>query len=320
MNILILSVGTRNKIVQYFKKEVNNKGIVVATDANVYAPALYEADYYYVVPKITDANYLETIFSICETHKIDAVLSLIDPELSLLSKNASLFLERKIKPIISEYELVELSFDKLAFYNYMRQNNIKTVLTYGTLDEFMVAYNNHIIDFPVFVKPRNGSASINTNKIANLSDLESIFRIHDNLIIQEFIDGKEFGADVYIDMISNEVTSIFLKEKIIMRAGETDKSRSVMSNKAFELIYTLIEKIKYSGVIDIDIFEKNGEYLISEVNPRFGGGYPHAYECGINIPKSIINNLQNITNIKKTDYKENTIMMKYNEIIMIEKK
>ena len=36
MNILITSVGTRNKIVQYFKNEVGNSGKIIATDMNIF--------------------------------------------------------------------------------------------------------------------------------------------------------------------------------------------------------------------------------------------------------------------------------------------
>ena len=84
MNILILSAGTRNKIVQYFRNSLPGDGIVIATDMSELAPALYEADKYYVVPPMTSPNYLETIYSICKENKVDGVLSLIDPELSLL--------------------------------------------------------------------------------------------------------------------------------------------------------------------------------------------------------------------------------------------
>ena len=61
INILILSVGTRNKIVQYFKKELNDNGLVIAADCNELAPALYDADKSYIVPKITDEKYLDVI-------------------------------------------------------------------------------------------------------------------------------------------------------------------------------------------------------------------------------------------------------------------
>ena len=44
MNILILSSGTRNKVVQYFKKELAGIGNVVCTDMSNLAPSIYEAD------------------------------------------------------------------------------------------------------------------------------------------------------------------------------------------------------------------------------------------------------------------------------------
>ena len=68
-------------------------------------------------------------------------------------------------------------------------------------------------------------------------------------------------------------------------------------------------------MIDIDIFEINGEYYISEVNPRFGGGYPHAYECGVNHMKLIVNNLNGAANASAIgSYDDGVYMMKYNEV------
>mgnify|MGYP000113900049 FL=1 len=115
-------------------------------------------------------------------------------------------------------------------------------------------------------------------------------------MIQEFLDGQEIGADVYIDMVSGEVVSIFTKKKIVMRAGETDKAVSFKDEKLMELINQFVSVSGYRGQIDIDIFDVNGEYFISEVNPRFGGGYPHAYESGADHMKLIINNLEGKAN------------------------
>lgn len=100
-----------------------------------------------------------------------------------------------------------------------------------------------------------------------------------------------------------------------MRAGETDKSVSIKNDELFELIEKFVKEIGYIGQIDIDVFEKNNEFYISEVNPRFGGGFPHAYKAGCNFPLYIYNNLLGIKNtVKNYQYKAGTIMMKYNEI------
>jgi carbamoyl-phosphate synthase large subunit len=102
-----------------------------------------------------------------------------------------------------------------------------------------------------------------------------------------------------------------------MRAGETDKSVSFKDEGLFALIEEFVNKAGYRGQIDIDIFEIDGEYYISEVNPRFGGGYPHAYECGCNHMALIINNLSGIKNERCIgEYEEGVYMMKYNEVMI----
>ena len=111
MNILILSAGTRNKIVEYFVKTLSGNGKVVATDMSDLAPAIYEADKYYIVPRMTVPGYIDTILDICKKEEIDGVLSLIDPELSLLAKNEKLFKALGVKIIGSSYELCEMSLN-----------------------------------------------------------------------------------------------------------------------------------------------------------------------------------------------------------------
>ena len=102
-----------------------------------------------------------------------------------------------------------------------------------------------------------------------------------------------------------------------MRAGETDKSVSIKDELLFAQIIRFAEEAGFRGMIDIDIFKIGDIYYFSEVNPRFGGGYPHAYECGVNMPKQVFNNLAGKENpITVGDYKEGICMMKYNEVMI----
>lgn len=317
MNILILSAGTRNKVVQYFKEAVGDGGKVIATDCSNLAPAVYEADEFYPVPRITEPGYLEHILEICKKEKIDGVFSLIDPELSMLAKEKDRFMEIGTVPIISPYELVETCFDKFRMYQMLTQMQIPTGKCYVDKEEFYKAVLDGEITYPVFVKPVKGSASININKVSSGEEIELLFNLHDDLMIQEYMDGQEYGADVYIDMLSGKCTSIFVKKKIKMRAGETDKSVSFKDESLFRMLCGFVERCGFRGMIDIDIFDINGTYYISEVNPRFGGGYPHAYACGVDFPRQVLENLSGKKNKAAIgDYLENICMMKYNEIMI----
>jgi len=62
----------------------------------------------------------------------------------------------------------------------------------------------------------------------------------------------------------------------------------------------------------------DGEYYISEVNQRSGGGYPHAYVCGVKVPGMIINNVRVIVNDEVIgNYEKDVYMMKFNEVKII---
>lgn len=315
MNILILAAGTRNKIVQYFKRTLDGVGTVVATDANELGSAIYDADKYYIVPPITTVGYIDIILDICKKEKIDGVLSLIDPELSLLAENAEKFNAVGTTIIGSSYDLCEMALDKMQMYKWLKAHGYKCAKSWMDKDAFYRAVDAGEVTYPVFVKPYRGSASISISKVYDKETIDLLFCHEDDLMIQEFLNGQEIGADVYIDLVSGEVISIFTKKKIKMRAGETDKAVSFKVPALFDLIEKFVVEAGYRGQIDIDIFDIGGEYYISEVNPRFGGGYPHAYESGCDHMKLIMNNLNGVRNDKHIGaYDEGIYMMKYNEV------
>lgn len=315
MNILILSVGTRNKIIQYFRKTLNKQGKVIATDMSELAPAIYDADAFYIVPRITSPEYIEIILDICKKENIAGILSLIDPELSLLAKNEDKFKKIGVTVIGSSYELCERSLNKWEMFQWLNKHGYSCAKSYIDKEEFFRDVDEGEINYPVFVKPICGSASIAINKAYDKETVEFLFAHSEGLLIQEFLNGQEIGVDCYIDMISGEIVSIFTKKKLIMRAGETDKSVSFKDEKLNNLLIQFIKDMGYKGQIDIDVFDVDGEYYISEVNPRFGGGYPHAYECGVNHMELITQNLNgNVNSQQFSNYGEGIFMMKYNEI------
>lgn len=317
MNILLLSVGTRDKIVQYFKRAVGAEGMIVATDMTNTAPATYEADKFYQVPRMTEPGYINIIFDICKKENIDAILTLIDPELSLLAMNKEVFESIGVTVIGSEYTLCERALDKMQMFIWLKEHGYNCAKSYVDKDAFFADMAAGEISFPVFVKPVRGSASIAINKVYDRETLELLWAHDDNLMIQEFLKGQEIGADCYIDLLSGELVSVFTKKKLLMRAGETDKAISFKDEKLFELIKNFITESGWRGQIDIDLFVIDGEYYISEVNPRFGGGYPHAYECGCDHMTLILNNLKGIANEKRIGvYDEDIYMMKYSEVMV----
>lgn len=321
VNILILSCGTRNLLVRYFKDEGNGIGKVVGTDCSAYAPALYETDVPYIVPRMTEPSYLDTILDICRKESIDAVLPLQEDELYLIASHRKMFEEAGITPIVSETGSINLCRDKYAFYQYLKKHNLPAITSCNSFEAFVKESEAGHMNLPVFIKPTHGCGSIGIQKVEHLGLLEALCKYQDDqedsYIIQNYADGEEFGADIYVDLLTRKPVSIFVKKKLRMRAGETEKSVSFRDEKLFELIEKTIEPLGLAGPIDMDIFCIDGQYYISEINPRFGGGYPHAYNCGVNFPRMIAANITGQPNERTIgDYESNVFMLKYTDLIM----
>lgn len=317
VNFLILAAGTRNKVVQYFRRTFSGEGRVIATDTSTLAPAIYDADSFYIVSPITAPGYIDGILELCKKEEIRGVLSLIDPELSLLAENEERFAQIGTTVVGSPYQLCEMALDKYQMYQWLLRHHYACAASWMDKEAFFASVERKEVSYPVFVKPARGSASISISMVYDKETIDLLFSHEEDLMIQEFLHGQEIGADVYIDLISGEVVSIFTKKKIKMRAGETDKAVSFKDPDLFALIERFVLEAGFRGQIDIDIFDIDGRYYISEVNPRFGGGYPHAYEAGCDHMKLILNNLQGQANAKNIgNYEEGIYMMKYNEVMI----
>lgn len=312
MNILILSCGTRNKLVRCFKenKEINK---VVVTDCSELAPAFAEADKSYIVPRMTAPDYFDAILAICKKEKIDIVLPLQEDELLVSSKNCEKYAEVGTSVLVSDYEKVCLCRDKYKLNNYLKDKGISAVET-----KLASEITEDRFSKPMFIKPRFGAGSVDTMKVSTFKLLDAIRDAADeDMICQPYIKGKEYGVDVYVDFVNGDIISCFIKEKLRMRAGETEKSVSVRCEEIRKLVIDTVKVLGLTGPIDIDILEEYEKFYVLEVNPRFGGGYPHAYECGIDFTKYIVNNSKGISNeMTELSYEEGIIALKYSDVVI----
>lgn len=314
----MLSAGRRCELLKDFRKTMGDNGKIVATDISVTAPAIYMADKYYIVPRIDDDNYIPTILDICKKEEIQAVTTLIDPEIMILAEHRKEFEEIGVEVLAPYKETAELCFDKFRMFQYLKEKNIRTVLTYGDIESFEEGIAKKEIDFPVFVKPRRGSGSVGARKITNMEHLKEAMIQDPSLIIQEFMgDALDIDADIYVDTISNQAVSLFSKRKLETKIGGASKTVSFKDEKLNQFASKALEVFKFNGPIDMDLWYKDGEYYLSEINPRFGGGYLHAYGAGVDFIKLIQNNINGIENQPCFgNYEDDVVMMMYDSVVI----
>lgn len=317
-SILFTNVGRRGKLMLDFIESIGDEVQIVASDNWSVAPGLFTAQKYYLTSKITEESYIDDLLKICKKENVKAITSLIDPEIEILAQNAEKFRGVGVLPLCPSLKSAEICFDKFKMYNYLKEVGIRTVLTFDNLSLFEKELEKGTISFPVFIKPRTGSGSVGAKKIINMDELQNVFQENSfDYIIQEYMDCDDCDADVYVDAITHQLVSAFSKRKIETRIGGASKTISFKDKSLFDFIENIVEKFEFSGAVDMDFFYKNGEYYLSEINPRFGGAYLHAYGAGVDFPKMIRNNIRGIVNQRCVgEYDEGVLMLMYDDVII----
>lgn len=304
MNILFTCAGRRTYLLKYFKENLAEGDKVVATDMQLSAPALQVADVKIQVPAVYDPEYVNITLDICRELKIDALLSLNDLELPILAENKARFEELGVKVIVSSPEVIDIAFDKYKTAQWVEALGLVAPKTYVRLEDAKKALAAGEIEFPLFMKPRWGSGSIGLESIADMEELDIYYNLlmkkikktilatasvgDEYIMIQEKLTGAEFGLDIMNDLNGQNV-GVSVKQKLAMRAGETDKAVTVDLPEVREMGRKIGEALGHIGNLDVDIMQRaDGAYCVLELNPRFGGGFPFSYEAGVNMPKAII--------------------------------
>jgi carbamoyl-phosphate synthase large subunit len=304
MNILFTCAGRRTYLLKYFKENLSEGDKVVATDMQLSAPALQAADVKIQVPAVYDPKYIDITLDICKARKIDVLICLNDLELPILAENKTRFEELGVKVIVSDPAVIDIAFDKYKTAQWVESLGLNVPKTYVRLEDAKKALTSGEIAFPLFMKPRWGSGSIGLETIDDMEELDIYYRLlmkkikktilatasvgDEYIMIQEKLTGKEFGLDVMNDLEGNHV-AVSVKQKLAMRAGETDIAITVDLPEIREMGAIIGRNLHHIGNLDVDIMQRaNGDYCVLELNPRFGGGFPFSYEAGVNLPLAII--------------------------------
>lgn len=335
MNILFTCAGRRNYLINYFKEALNGDGKIFAADMQLTAPALVDADISIQVPAIYSEDYIPSLTQIVEENKIDCVISLNDLELPILSAAKQQLEALGAKVIVADEKVIDIAFDKWETVKFLEEQGLKSPKTFIDIVTAKAAINAGELAFPLVIKPRWGSASIGIDFPEDLEELDLVYRLQSvrlkrtmlaeaskadadhAILIQEKIPGTEYGMDVLNDFDGNYIGT-FVRQKLGMRSGETDKAISVIDER-FERIGKVIgQSLKHLGNLDCDVFEHEDELYVLELNPRFGGGYPFSHEAGNNTAKIYLEWLKGNKEVEQhSHYKAGLMFAKCDRLLKV---
>lgn len=314
-NVLVLSAGRRVELIQCFRNaasRLNIKSTIVAADCSDLAPALYFADEIVKMPYINSPDYIDSIIDACIKSNISLVVPTIDTDLMLLAdKKSKIEKNTKAKVLISDISVIEICRDKIKTHNFLKKNGFGIPRMYND-DEI----ENENIEYPLFIKPKSGSSSINTYKANNKKELEVFLDIVDNPIIQEFIEGDEYTVDVFLDFHSNIIT-IVPRLRIATRSGEISKGKIIKDREIINDIKKLMMILKPIGHITVQLMKTKYGIKYIEINPRFGGGAPMSIQSGADSCENLYRLLMGQKLNYNENYKDNIIFLRYDSCICL---
>jgi len=314
-NVFILSAGRRVELVKLFDRARKNLGIqgkIIGGDMDDNAPALQFVDKKVKLPRVLSENYIEKIIEISKLEKIDLIVPTIDTELLVIAENKErIERETGAKINISEFKFIDICRDKFKMHSFFEENNL---LTPELITEELI--KNKEYSFPLFIKPLNGSSSINAFRINTEKELKFFKEYVPNPIIQKCVIGDEFTIDVFCDFDSNPIT-IVPRKRIATRSGEISKGQIIKDIEIIEDVKRLLTVFKAKGHITVQCIKSENGINYIEINPRFGGGAPMSIVAGADSPENLYRLLLGEKLSYNENYENNLLSLRYDEAVFI---
>ncbi|MBR3045196.1 MAG: ATP-grasp domain-containing protein [Oscillospiraceae bacterium] len=313
--ILFTGIGRRIELVQAFRQaalalNINLK--IYGADMAGTAPALAFCDAIRRVCGMKEKDYILQLLDICDKDNIDLLIPTIDTDLLVLSLHHKEFEKIGTKVLVSKPDRIAICRDKNFTADYFEGCGLKAPHTYND-------YTKYSEGFPCFIKPKDGSSSINAFKVNSTEELAVYAQKIGDYIIQPFIEGTEYTIDIFCDFNGNPIT-VIPRERTQVRAGEVLKTRITMDPIMIQEGIKLIECFKPCGPMAVQLIRQKGtdlDYFI-EINPRFGGGSPLSMKAGADSAEAVLRLLLGETVLyHKDDINDQAVYSRFDQCVCI---
>lgn len=285
LTILFTSAGRRVELLRSFRRasqELGINGRIIALDIDPIAPALQVADQVYIVPRLNSPEYVPALVEICRREHASLVFPLIDPDIPVLAAHRAVIEATGARVVVVPSKAVPIVSDKWLTTQLFQSLGIPTPRAW--LPEQL---NEIAQEFPLFIKPRFGSAAQHTFKVRNARELEFFVDYVPNAIVQEYLPGPEITNDVICDL-DGELLGVVSRRRIDVRNGEVAKGVTVYEPGIIAACATIARALPAIGPITVQCMFKDGVPYFTEINARFGGGVPLGIAAGVDAPRWLL--------------------------------
>ncbi|MBP7779408.1 MAG: ATP-grasp domain-containing protein [Acidobacteria bacterium] len=283
LNVLITAGSRRVPLVRAFQRAVahHRGGNVIVTDVNPLSPAVHAANRAFRVPLSAAPDYLDAILEICSGERVSLVVPTIDDELVLFGRAAARFRAHGVRVAVSPAATSALCEDKYASCRYLNAQGIAAAASWLP-NELPAAAS-----FPLFIKPRRGRGGLGAYAVRSARELDFFAGYVPDAVVQAYLDGPEFTIDMLCDF-SGQPLSIVPRRRDVIRAGVTDRGRTVNDPALIRVAEACAKTLAFAGAVNIQCRLVDGQPIIFEINPRFSGGIPLTIQAGADFPRMLV--------------------------------
>jgi carbamoyl-phosphate synthase large subunit len=324
MRILISSAGRRVGLIRCFRDSFRRLGVrgrIVAVDASLEAPALHFADSFRQTPRCDDPAFLPRLLAIAGREAIDLIVPTIDPELPVYAGSRQLLARRGVRIMISAPETIAICADKQLTHGWLRRHGFP-----APRQESLAAAISRPDGrrFPLIVKPRRGSGSVGVRRVASWEELRAVGetthavgRLADH-VVEELAPGLEHTINVFVDSRGGSLAAV-PHRRIEVRAGEVSKAVTVKHHGLMRLAQRIAETLPGArGPLCIQCFlAPDGSVRVTEINARFGGGYPLTHRAGARFTDWLVEEFLKIPVSGCDDWTDHLTMLRYDHEVFL---
>lgn len=279
INVLITSAARKVWLINAFRDALQPLGgRVVVCDTDPLAAALLFADLVVSLPRVNEPSFEEALLAACREHDIRLIVPTRDAELIWFAEHRLLFNLAGIEVAVSSVHAITTCQDKRRFVDHCHAHGFSVPNTLSTSSDAHT--------FPLYARPRIGSASIGAGQIDCFAQLTKL-QPWDDWLVQEMIEAPEFTLDVFANW-QGEVLSVVPRRRLRVQAGESVVGVTVEAPGLIKSAVNLSQSLGLIGHNTLQCFMRDDEPLWIEINPRFGGGAALGFAAGAHTPSLLL--------------------------------
>lgn len=285
MNVYFLNVGRRCELVEAFQRKLPevSPGLVWGSDPNPLAPGLSVVDRVIDLPQVIDnGKFLACLCDFLVEAKIDLVIPTIDPDLIRLDRWRSVLAQRapRARLLLSPPNSIRIARDKRLTRDAFAALGAETPRA--------VDPTASDLNFPLFIKPAAGSASVDAMKVNSIEELREQLGKTLDPMVEDFVRGEEITVDVLLDLAGKPLCAS-PRRRLQVRNGEVTRAVIERNPDLESLAMSLASGLGCNGPVTLQFRNPgNDRWVAMEINARMGGGLPLTIAAGGDWPRWIL--------------------------------